>query len=54
LACRSGRSLGVELFVVVFLHRTASHHRGANTFFDDVLLFILVQGSLHAFDVDWF
>jgi hypothetical protein len=54
---RCGRSscrLGIELFFVVALDGTSSHHRGANTFFHDVLLFVLVEGSLHAFDVDWF
>jgi hypothetical protein len=55
--CRRGsssRRLGIELFFVVFFDGTSSHHRGANPFFHDVLLFVLVEGSLHAFDVDWF
>jgi hypothetical protein len=54
MASRRGCRLGIELLFVVFLHRASSHHRRANTFFDDVLLFVLVEGSLHAFDVDWF
>jgi hypothetical protein len=51
---RRGRGLGIELFFIVALDRTPPHDRGANPFFHDVLLFVLVEGSLHAFDVDWF
>jgi hypothetical protein len=53
-SCGRGRWLGIELIFVVALDRTPPHDRGANPFFHDVLLFVLVEGSLHAFDVDWF
>jgi hypothetical protein len=46
--------LCLELFVVVALNRTPSHDGRADALLHDVLLFILVEGSLHAFDVDWF
>jgi len=54
IAGRRRRGLGIELFFIVALDRTPPHNGGANPFFHDVLLFVLVEGSLHAFDVDWF
>jgi len=51
-SCGSG--FGLDLVVVVFLQRTSTHDGRPNSLFDDVLLLFLVDGSLHAFDVDWF
>jgi hypothetical protein len=49
---RRTRRFGV--IVIVAFHGASTHDSRPNPLFDDVLLLFLVDGSLHAFDVDWF
>jgi len=57
LRCRLSRDRrwpGLEFLFIVAFNRTSTHDGRPNPLFDDVLLLFLVDGSLHAFDVDWF